>query len=156
MYLIYCEKIPSDCEIARYLLDDHSAGSFCVVAKRQENASCKCFISDNSLAVIGWCRIGDRGFSLQFGCREYCLCPDSPARYEGWRKAVRRLLALWGRFLHRIEDGAFGQSPECVCGLLGCPRWVASSQAFLSWWFQYNSTFARINISRANVIAFYC
>ena len=39
MYLIYCEKIPSDCEIARYLLGDHSAGSFCVVAKRQENAS---------------------------------------------------------------------------------------------------------------------
>ena len=60
MYLIYCEKyrviskkIPSNGEIARYLLNDHSAGSFCVVAKRQENASCKCFISDNSLAVIG-------------------------------------------------------------------------------------------------------
>ena len=51
MYLIYCEKIPSDGEIAQYLLDDHSAGSFCVVAKRQENASSKCFISDSSLAV---------------------------------------------------------------------------------------------------------
>ena len=25
MYLIYCEKIPSDCEIAQYLLDEHSA-----------------------------------------------------------------------------------------------------------------------------------
>ncbi len=53
MYLIYSEKIPSDCEIARYLLDDHSVGSFCVLAKHQGKASCECFISDSSLAVIG-------------------------------------------------------------------------------------------------------
>ncbi|BAG33940.1 hypothetical protein PGTDC60_1670 [Porphyromonas gingivalis TDC60] len=34
-------------------MDDHSVGSFCVVAKHQGKASCKCFISDSSLAVIG-------------------------------------------------------------------------------------------------------
>lgn len=53
MYLIYCEKIPSDCEIARHLLDDYSANSFRMAAKRQENASCEYFISDNSLAAVG-------------------------------------------------------------------------------------------------------
>lgn len=47
------KKIPSDCKIARYLLDDYSANSFHMAAKRQENASCEYFISYNSLAAVG-------------------------------------------------------------------------------------------------------
>lgn len=70
MYSIYCEKIPRDCEIALYLFADYSAGSFCVVAKRQKNASCECFTFDNSLAVVDQCRRVCGVSSLRFGCRE--------------------------------------------------------------------------------------
>ena len=55
MYLIYCKKIPSDDEIARYLLDDHSAGSFCMIAKRGKtllaNVSSPIFLLQQSVDV---------------------------------------------------------------------------------------------------------
>ena len=77
MYLIYCEKIPSN-QQKRYRAIVRLLGIFWATIRQVlsvwlpngRKTLLKCFISDNSLAVVGQCRRACRVSSQQFECKE--------------------------------------------------------------------------------------